>query len=241
MGFVSAFASFLLDRCPSCGLSATTLCPRCWYILNEINEPHAERGLLVVATEPFIQRVLYRWDDRKLRQADILRDVILASKENPRFKMMELWGAEFYRRAMLDGLLASKRDWIIVPPPGRSGGGEHDHAGALGYALAEISGDRLFYENFAFERAGQNRKSQKTKSRKERGEIKFQVSDIGWCAIQNAEGFIFIDDVIATGATAKAAWVALGKPRKFECWAIAAKVRESIGPQVIVAQKSSQD
>lgn len=230
MSIVSAFASFLLDRCPSCGLSATTLCARCWYVLNEVGEHRspAARGLLTIETEPFVQRALYWWDDRVPRPSNILREVILASKEHPSSATMNLWAREFCRRAMLDGLLSSRRNWVVIPPPGRSGMGEDDHAGALASAFTAVSGGGFFCEIHAFERVGKSRSSQKTKSRGERAEIEFRIAVPAKKRLERAAGFIFIDDVLATGATARAAWVALGRPHAFECWTIAAKVREEI-------------
>lgn len=129
---------------------------------------------------------------------------------------------------MIDGLLASRRNWVLIPPPGRSGIGEDDHAGALASALTAVSGGNFWCETQAFERVGKARISQKTKSRAQRSEIEFRVSVPAKKRIERAAGFIFIDDVLVTGATARAAWVALGRPRAFECWAIAAKVREQI-------------
>ncbi|CAN5729819.1 hypothetical protein BH10BDE1_BH10BDE1_30220 [soil metagenome] len=188
------------------------------------------RGLHVVETEPFTQRVLFNWDDRIARPASILRDVILSQKEHPSFEMSRLWANEFTLRARLDGALSTKRNWILVPPPGRSGYGESDHAGALVEALAAANRGHLVAEVETFERVGESRraklKSQKLKTREERSTIEFRLSDFAKSRVRRAPGFIFVDDVIATGATAKAAWIALGKPRAFESWAIAFKVRE---------------
>lgn len=234
MRFVDEVLSFLLDRCPSCGLSAATICARCWYVLNEVGDARSPgaRGLLTVATEPFLSRVLYEWDDRQPRPANVLREVILASKEKPSREMMLLWASEIFRRAMLGGLLQAKRNWILIPPPGRSGMGEDDHAGALAKAISAVSGDSWRCEPQIFERVSERRyrksASQKAKSQMERSKIEFRISPGAKNRIERAAGYIFIDDVIATGATAKAAWVALGKPRAFECWAIAWKVREDI-------------
>lgn len=232
MGFGSQFLNFFVNRCPSCGLSATTVCARCWYVLNEVGHASGSgsRGLFLIETEPFKQRALYRWDDRAVRPASILRDVIVSSKEHPSRELMQLWAAEMSARARADGALSGKRDWLVIPPPGRSGYGERDHAGALAEALALANPGTLQEELEMLERVGESRraraKSQKLKSRDERSRIEFRVSDFAKSRVRRAAGFLFVDDVIATGATAKAAWIALGKPRAFESWAIAFKVRE---------------
>ena len=36
---------------------------------------------------------------------------------------------------------------------------------------------------------------------------------------------IFVDDVITTGSTARAAWSVLGKPRRFEVWTVACRAK----------------
>ncbi len=240
---ISQMLNFFINRCPSCGLSATTICARCWYILNEVGSPQKGQstGLHLIGTEPFTQRALYLWDDRVARPAGVLRDALLASKETPAPEMIRMWAAELSSRAFFDGSLGGKRDWLVVPPPGRSGYGENDHAGALAEALAVANRNHLIAEVEILERVGESRRmkrtsfktalhrtvSQKVKSRAERSDIEFRVSPIAKNRIRQARGFIFIDDVIATGATARAAWIALGKPRAFESWAIAYKVREN--------------
>ncbi len=225
--------NYLINRCPSCGFSATTVCARCWFVLNEVSTASspAARGLIGVANEPFVTRVLYRWDDRDIRPAGVLREILLCSKEYPSGDMMRLWGEEFFRRAMSGGILTGKRGWTLVPPPGRSGFGELDHAGALVTAIRTASGGYFESEVRMLERVGESRRSksrsQKTKNRVERSRIGFQLTSTGRRRLSQATGYIFVDDITATGATANAAWIALGRPRAFESWSIAYKVRES--------------
>lgn len=229
---VSGLLDFFLNRCPSCGLAATTVCARCWYVLNDVGaQSERPRGLFVGSVEPFIQRGLYLWDDTSDSASSILRDVILASKGTPSPALTNLWAHEFHRRGMIDGLFSSRRDWIVVTPPGRNGSGENDHAGALAKAFVEMSDGRLSLRRSLFEhRKDSNREnsstSQKLKSKKERSKIAFRISGMDPWRLDRAPGFLFIDDVIVTGATARAAWIALGRPRAFESWAIALRGRQ---------------
>jgi predicted amidophosphoribosyltransferase len=228
---ISKIFNFFLNRCPSCGLSATTICARCWYVLNDIGGRNGviPRGLYNPESGPFTQRVLYLWDDRVPRPASILRDMILSAKVNPTPESLQLWASELTVRARMCGALSGKRGWLVIPPPGRSGYGERDHAGGLAEALAAANVDYFLPETGALERVGESRraKSQKLKSRDERLRVEFRIAESAKNRIRHAPGFLFIDDVIATGATARAAWAALGKPHAFESWAIAYKVRES--------------
>ena len=228
---VSGLLDFFLNRCPSCGLAATTICARCWYVLNDVGaRSERPRGLFVGSVEPFTQRGLYRWEDDSDTASTILRDVILASKGSPSEALTNLWAHEFHRRGMIDGLFSSRRDWIVVTPPGRNGFGENDHAGSLAKAFVARSDGRLILRQSLFERRRESDRkksssSQKLKTKTERSEITFRISGGEGSRLDRVPGFIFIDDVIVTGATARAAWIALGRPRAFESWAVALRGR----------------
>lgn len=225
MELISRAFDFVLNRCPSCGLSAETVCVRCWLRLNPQALPKA---LITAETKPFHQRVLYVWNDTIEISADILRDLILSSKQKPLKNLMRHWAFEFHRRVVLEGTSGNYRGWLVIPAPGRSGVGELDHAGMLAFEIARVWGKNLIFAGDVLERVGNSttKASQKLKSKKARGERKYQVSEKWRDTIDNAVGVLFVDDVIVTGSTAKAAWEALGRPLNFECWAIAFKEKQ---------------
>lgn len=231
MSLVSRWLDEWLNRCPSCGLRALSICDRCLYLLNEADGVNQScRGLLPDPSgvpSPFSRRFLYDWDESRPLRARVLRDVILSSKGETSDAILDFWVHEFVRRAMAGGHLAKKRDWIVISPPSRRRGLRLDHAGRLAERLAHNSASVLRFEESVFDHASATGLfgSQKTKSRGDRTKLEFTIVPHVKQRIERAEGFLLIDDVVATGSTAMAAWKALGKPRAFEVWAIAHRSR----------------
>lgn len=68
--------------------------------------------------------------------------------------------------------------------------------------------------------------SQKRKSKNERDKVKHKpIVDISQLINKKV---IFVDDVVTTGSTLKAAYEALGSPKEYECWAMAVRTVGSI-------------
>lgn len=67
---------------------------------------------------------------------------------------------------------------------------------------------------------------QKKKTKNERSQLLLlPIVDISYLKHKKV---IFVDDVVTTGATLKAAYEALGEPKKFECWAMVTRTATSI-------------
>jgi predicted amidophosphoribosyltransferase len=214
--------SALLNRCPGCGRSATSFCARCWYVLN-----HDERGrlatrMVIAGRSPFISRALYIWKD-EWSQSSIIRNAILASKGSANPEIYRTFSEEIFRRTVAEELWRERGDWVfIVPPSVRNL--VRDHAMELGSQLADLTGSCLPARS-VLQTTSVGLTQQKIKSRKDRELKQFSLSrtlsPAAKARLLGAKGFLFLDDVIASGATAKAAWSALGKPTAFEAWAIA--------------------
>jgi predicted amidophosphoribosyltransferase len=71
--------------------------------------------------------------------------------------------------------------------------------------------------------------AQKLKGRSERKRKSFEFLGN---SIDKSSNYIFIDDVVATGGTAIAAWYALGKPKFFQIWGLAYRPR--LAPRIFV-------
>lgn len=120
------------------------------------------------------------------------------------------------RNLLLEGPLT--RPVFVVPAPSRRGP-QRDHAMALAEALVELSGWNLKNVlRFQIPEGG----AQKTKKAWQRSERRFiAVEDL------KAQGgtILFVDDVVTTGSTARAAWLALREPSEFEVWSVAHQPR----------------
>jgi predicted amidophosphoribosyltransferase len=219
---ISHLVSTLLNRCPGCGRAATSFCARCWYVLN-----HDERGelatrMVIVDRSPFISRALYIWKD-ELSHSSIIRNAVLASKGSANCEIYRTFSEEVFRRSVAEHLWRERRDWIFVVPPSVRNV-LRDHAMELASQLSDLTGNSLPAIS-VLEVGRVDLTQQKLKSRKDRELKRFSISrtlsPAARARLLGARGYLFLDDVIASGGTAQAAWSALGKPSAFEAWAIA--------------------
>jgi hypothetical protein len=88
--------------------------------------------------------------------------------------------------------------------------GQVDHSGELARQVSRVSHWPLVH---GLKRVEQS-KGQKGLDRVERTKVHLE-----WTG-EAPESVIFVDDVITTGATASAAWRALGKPMDFQVWCL---------------------
>lgn len=108
---------------------------------------------------------------------------------------------------------------VFVPAPPRANG-QVDHAALLAKCFSKITGRPHLS---SLERV--NIKRQKQLNRSERQKNTLRLSGIESREINSKQSIIFIDDVVTTGATAQAAYLALGKPKNFRVWALAHRPR----------------
>lgn len=108
---------------------------------------------------------------------------------------------------------------FVFPPPSKSG--SKDHSWLLANLLAS-SWERS--KPICLSRVGNDSASekQKTKSAAERTRRRFASIESEKITYPEAT-WVFVDDVITTGSTAMAAYMALGDPDRFEAWTLACR------------------
>lgn len=120
----------------------------------------------------------------------------------------------FYAKLIaLNMNLQADKKWVIVPCPSRSQ--DRWHARILAVEFSKVVGfpmiDCLSYSD--------DEEAQKKKSKRERMGLKIYNAQV-----LKLEHVIFIDDVVTTGSTFKASYLALGRPKEFVVGAIARRL-----------------
>lgn len=105
----------------------------------------------------------------------------------------------------------SKFDFIVPSPSRRRG--EGDHALGLAKSLSGLLSTPILD---CLGRSGSG--TQKVKSRSERAGLEHILLP-GHRGVEKSS-ILFVDDLVTTGGTARAAHLALGRPKKFEIWTI---------------------
>ncbi len=189
------------------------VCDECWETLRRIrNQADGPRGLLQTGY-PFPVHSLFTWTPKT---DHVLRPLIHALKQGRSPMAVERLGNWF----AFERLRLGNCDFrAIVPAPGRS----FDHAKAWAETLSKDF--RLPIMDVLQKAPGQVR-FQRSRSAEERSELRFHL-DLPSIDVQNAYRgpYLFADDVITTGSTAMAAYMALGDPKRFEVWTMVNRPR----------------
>jgi predicted amidophosphoribosyltransferase len=193
--------------CATCGsisVPIDLLCERCWLALStQLNRAEAT----LQPAYPFAVHSLLTWTPEEPWIRDLLRG----------FKRGHaVSAAGTFARLMSDFEHQTERPVFVVPP---SSDGKLDHSSVLGIALCKFFpySQLLVLQNSPFEKQG----AQKEKTATERASRRFlAVYPSG--EAPNAE-FVFVDDVITSGSTAMAAYMALGDPPIFQSWTLVSR------------------
>lgn len=165
----------------------------------------------LVSDSPFRVTALYEW---KSGESDFMSRLVLAHKGGG---ARELWGyrAELLAKKRVGAL--GRRSICIVPAPARKEG-DVDHAYMWGECLASVLGASLYP---CLRRVSKTHQRGADRGERALVEMKIREKYTDPSGLSAEILWIFVDDVFTTGATARAAYRALGNPPHFEVWVLA--------------------
>ena len=156
-------------------------------------------------------RSLFHW---KPGESDLLSNLILNLKGAGASMAWDFYAASFAQKYV--PALPVGRRLRLVPAPSKTGG--PDHATLFAQALARHCGAEFCPCLRKISQA-----SQRGGSRGDRALIEMELVEKNtvmpedWSEVL----WIFVDDIVTTGSTARAAELALGRPPHFEVWVLA--------------------
>lgn len=195
--------------CLNCGSFSSgvgCLCQQCEMALTSWQYPKkANKAQLEVVT-------LYEWDPGR---SDLLSKLILWLKGSYQKKAWAYYAHMMSRR--YGGLIPEGVKIYVVPAPARKKS-EKDHAYLWAEALSEALGATLVA---CLRKTGNY--SQRGADRGTRAMIEMEVIENSTDAVglMSQSFWIFADDIVTTGSTARSAHIAMGCPKNFQVWALA--------------------
>lgn len=201
--------------CPLCGwiwVGPLGLCSFCWPRLCQQRLEHRYSTRVFAG---LVSTALWDWDGDN---DCLLRRFLLSLKggRGSRPLWQELAAALVSR---VQPLPRAQEPWVIVPSPPRNQR-QIDHAGRLARELVTL----LRQEEALPLRRLPTPKRQKQLARGARMGNAEQAIQMDRLPGKTFTNVIFVDDVITTGATARAAWLSLGRPERFVVWSLARRL-----------------
>lgn len=196
-----------LDRGPD------GLCLVCSEDLSSWHQPQG--GLFHQEVHKLKVEALYEWIPG---QQEVLSKLVRALKGNRSEKQWHHYAEEFLRRRWIER--ATKKAYLLVPAPSRDG--KNDHAQHFVNGLVAAHAGLELYNCLSRDcGAGSQKKRKRSERQRTTMEWAENITQADFNAKAAGKHIIFVDDVVTTGSTARAAWRTLGKPRDFAVWALA--------------------
>lgn len=204
-------------RCGSLRVPIDLFCDQCWVGLLGL----CDQGIAIERRGyPFPVRALLEWTDET---DSYVRPFVYAQKNGRAYRAIE----QLTLRLSCElGRYRHERLILIYPTTHTR---PRVHAWLIANLIGFCDADRI-----ALFASDKQKASQKTKSLGDRSRIRFQVPQ----RAPNSENFsllkplparvIFVDDIITSGATALAAYIAAGEPEGFEVWTLVCRTRKQL-------------
>lgn len=196
-------------HCPVCGQSFPPIEWLCVHCLRKLKGFYLEPQHLMRMQFSFRHLRLIDWTSEN---DSFIRAVLMSLKGSRRSLFFEVLAKEFFMRVQYLSSLRRDHPLILIPCPSKNSSKDH------GFFWAKALSKRL---NLSVQQALgplDPHSNQKTKNLSLRGDRKFLLKVDG--KNLSNKNLVFVDDVVTSGATAKAAYLALGKPESFMVWSI---------------------
>lgn len=196
-----------LSCCLNCGslwITGQGLCIAC---LNKLKTKEKPKTFFA---EDMKVTALFPWTPS---ESDLLSYWLLSLKGGGQQRIWKHWAY----RLVAEKLNSVPRHCVVVPAP-PSKRGEKDHAYEWAFAVSQALG-----ADFAPCLKKTESRSQRRASLEGRLEVEFGIleNSSGLDRVSSGTLWIFADDILTTGSTARAARKALGNPPHFETWVLA--------------------
>lgn len=206
---LDSFVSFIENGpCLNCGCFSVRPLGLCEFCENKYLRPFLGWRKVLVGSNPLNVYSLLTWPPG---QSDVFSKWVLSLKNSSPYKWKNL--AQLWLQNSCEKVSLSPTS-ILIPCPSRKVG--RDHALRWTQAMSQATGiaysQRLRY-------SAQAVSSQRSSSFYERKKIRFEII-AQESPLETSKKIVFMDDIVTTGATANAAWMALGQPKDFEVWCL---------------------
>ena len=207
----TTFFIFEVGTCLNCGSFRNTGTGLCDYCCQKILWPRLSLGTKQTR-DGLTVRSLFDWTPG---ESDEFSKWILRLKKSPSCKWSRL--ADLFVQHHISDL-GRGGPCLLIPCPNAEKSRDH----ALKWARAiGVYGHGPLIEALDIEKKARSG-PQKIKNRQERRNIEFVLSEkiTGQMHLERFEKIIFLDDIVTSGSTARAAHKALGSPKNFEVWCV---------------------